>query len=195
MPYTIRRRSGRWCVYKKVGDRAVGASLGCHDTRRGAIAQIGAISSAERKSIRIVRGADDMRLMFLITSNGYRDRAGEYVSVAALQQYAKMFEGGDVRPQWLDYKHKAIIGEIIAVDLWGPFLVEIAKELPGAARRWDFIEATPFLDWACSQQFIARKDEKATGVYRSIIKERSTVLRRSQAANALTGAGIIRSVK
>ena len=58
--------------------------------------------------------------------------------------------------------------------------------------RLDFIEATPWLDWGCSHQFIGTKRDKARGVFVAIVKERTTVLRRRAAANVVTGAGVIR---
>lgn len=191
MPYTIRKRGRQWCVYKKVDERAVGEALGCHDTRAAAIEQIGAIESAENKAF-IVKGSDGPRFMFLVTSNGYTDREGEAVTVKALADYVKRFDAGRL-PQYLDYAHGPVIGQIVAAEMWGPFLVEIAKELPTreARRRWDFIEATPFLDWACSQQFTASISDKSRGIFKEINKERSTVIRRSRAANPLTKAGIM----
>jgi hypothetical protein len=50
MPYTIKKNNkGRYCVYKKGADgSAVGKSLGCHDTKRKASKQIGAIESSEK---------------------------------------------------------------------------------------------------------------------------------------------------
>lgn len=144
------------------------------------------------QAVSVVRGTDGRRYMFLVTSNGYTDREGEAITVKALADYVKRFNAGRL-PQYLDYAHGPVIGQIVAAEMWGPFLVEIAKELPTreAKRRWDFIEATPFLDWACSQQFTASVSDKSRGIFKEINKERSTVIRRSRAANVLTGAGII----
>jgi hypothetical protein len=195
MPYTVRRRGDEWCVYKIEGGRASGNTLGCHATKSGARRQIAAIEANESKAL-IVRGKGAGRYMFLITSNGYSDREGEVVTVAALRDYARRLERGRL-PQWLDFEHGPIIGKIVAADMWGPFLVEVAKELDNekAKRRWDFIEATPFLDWACSQQFLSSMSDKMAGTFRKINKQRSTVIRRGRAANVLTGAGIIGAKK
>lgn len=46
MPYTIAKRDGEFCVYKKDADgNPMGESLGCHPTEKEAVAQIGAIES------------------------------------------------------------------------------------------------------------------------------------------------------
>jgi hypothetical protein len=53
MPYTIMQRNGKHCVVKK--DDPEGHSFGCHDTKEGAVAQIGAIESSESsKSMHII---------------------------------------------------------------------------------------------------------------------------------------------
>lgn len=50
MPYTIARRDGRYCVYRRGADgEPMGDTLGCHDTRAEAIEQIAAVESAERR--------------------------------------------------------------------------------------------------------------------------------------------------
>lgn len=46
MPYTIRENDGKYCVYKTSG----GKTLGCHSTKDGAVKQIGAIESNEKRS-------------------------------------------------------------------------------------------------------------------------------------------------
>lgn len=49
MPYTIGKQGSRYCVYKAdVDGDPTGRSLGCHDTRQEAGAQIGAIESSEK---------------------------------------------------------------------------------------------------------------------------------------------------
>lgn len=195
MPYIIIRRDDQYCVYKEGADgQSSGESLGCHSSRREAERQIAAIEANERTGrsrMRILqKRIGGHRYMFLITSNGYRDREGEYVSVEALQQYCNEFDKND-SGQLLDFNHKSIIGKIVAAEMWGPFLVEVAKENDSRLAKiiWDFIEATPWLDWACSQRFYARKE--SGDVFRRINKDRTTVIRRLRAANALTGAGII----
>ncbi|KKN85734.1 hypothetical protein LCGC14_0275390 [marine sediment metagenome] len=50
MPYTIVMQGGQHCVFKKSPDgTAAGKSMGCHDSREAAVAQIGAIESSEER--------------------------------------------------------------------------------------------------------------------------------------------------
>ena len=50
MPYTIQKNdSGEHCVHKKNADGSIGKKIACHDSEDGAIAQIGAIESEEKK--------------------------------------------------------------------------------------------------------------------------------------------------
>lgn len=45
-PYTIKKKGNKYCVYKKgANGQATGKSLGCHDSKKKAVAQIGAIES------------------------------------------------------------------------------------------------------------------------------------------------------
>jgi hypothetical protein len=51
MPFTIQKnKKGQHCVFKKnEQDEVVGESLGCHPSKKEAIAQIGAIESKEKR--------------------------------------------------------------------------------------------------------------------------------------------------
>lgn len=52
MPYMIVDRPNKYCVYKRgANGRPVGSALGCHVTRTGAVLQIAAIESSERKAV------------------------------------------------------------------------------------------------------------------------------------------------
>ena len=51
MPYTIQKNDeGEHCVHIKNADDSIGKKIACHETRDGAIAQIAAIESDEKKS-------------------------------------------------------------------------------------------------------------------------------------------------
>lgn len=52
MPYMVMERDGKHCVYKKDEDgNPMGESMGCHDSKNEAMAQMAAIHANERKSI------------------------------------------------------------------------------------------------------------------------------------------------
>ncbi len=48
MPYTIVKQNGLFCVHKKNEDGTAGKKIACHATQKEAVAQIGAIESAEK---------------------------------------------------------------------------------------------------------------------------------------------------
>jgi hypothetical protein len=48
MPYTIVEEDGKYCVHKQNVDGSAGERIACHDTKQGAINQIGAIESNEK---------------------------------------------------------------------------------------------------------------------------------------------------
>jgi len=50
MPFTIQKNKKEFCVFKADDDgKPMGTSLGCHDSRKDAVAQIGAIESKEKQ--------------------------------------------------------------------------------------------------------------------------------------------------
>ncbi len=54
MPYTIVPQGEKFCVFKKDSEgKPTGSSLGCHDTQKEAVAQIGAIESQESKELEL----------------------------------------------------------------------------------------------------------------------------------------------
>jgi len=145
------------------------------------------------------------RRMFLITSNSYQDREGEFIKQKALEEYVRsQWSGAPGKSEFIGdnvllYRHdkKNPIGRIIWCDTEGPFLLELAEELPGefARQKWDFIQRTPRLGWGASHGFNFLTSEKRNGVYSHIKKFETTVLPLAIAANPYTYSGIFRSIE
>lgn len=218
MPYTIIRDGREFCVHKLEPDGSTGERIACHDSRKRAAAQIAAISASEaaeraleremiynqrRQLTTIWKGEDGLRHMFIIASNSYEDREDEIVKQQALQAYVDTFSPNPV----LMWHGGDPIGEVIEARMSGPFLIEIARELPDerinlargddapiyTRRRlvWDMLEETEG-QWGASIGFQHRKGDEQDGAYDAILKVETSVLPIAQAANAITFSKVIR---
>lgn len=164
------------------------------------------------KAQMIAAAPDTLRHMLIITSNAYRDREGEIVSQKALEGYVESCWKGDefVGDNPLLLWHGGDpIGEIIYADMEGPFLIEVARELPNQvvnlAREdeepisaeiksvWDALENERSL--GASHEFMYVATDREDGIYDLIVKKESTVLPDWAAANYFTDAEIIRGIK
>lgn len=161
-----------------------------------------------------VKHSNGQRYMVIVTSNGYQDREEEFVSANALAGYVEKSWRGDVcqpNNNHLFWHDGDPIGEIVWCDMVGPFLVEVSKELPdrtiqigtdsrtGAARQstvkvvWDYIEATPELQWGASHGFKYPAGDKERKFYGTIYKEETSTLPVKNAANPFTFSGVVMS--
>jgi len=151
--------------------------------------------------IEIYKGEDGLRRMLLVSSNAFEDRDEEIVKEAALNEYVDNFA-----PTPLLFWHGGQpIGRIDRAQMVGPFMLELATELPNKvidlARAgdppflvdrksvWDAIEARKGT-WGASIGFQARKEDGAAGVFEHILKFETSVLPRVKAANSFTYAAI-----
>jgi hypothetical protein len=141
---------------------------------------------------------DPLRYMILITSNSYQDRENETITTKALEEYEQSCypgEGFYHNENRLVYWHDddAPIGDIIAVNVSGPFLVEVAKELPTPFAKviWDIAETTEHA--GVSHRFgYLEKDRDPDGTFHRIFKDETTWLPDlGLAANGLTYAGVV----
>jgi hypothetical protein len=163
--------------------------------------------TVEQTRVKVYRENDGLRRMFLISSNAYIDRENEIVKRRALQRYVDNFDGNDL----LFWHGGEPIGKITSAHLIGPFLVEIAEELPdkiiniskpddpepqriSIARVWDFIEETQDkISWGASIGFLTRPADKLRAIFGVIRKIETSVLPLVEAANVLTLSRVWRS--
>lgn len=204
MPYSIEKRGEEYCLIKT----ATGEEIACHDSQMGAERQRRAILANERKELYDGQEERPLRTAILITSNAYQDGSGEIIKQKALEQYVEESWEGDefINPQPFLYWHGGDpIGTIVFADTWGPFLVEVAKELPDATiklsregepeyygsirKMWDDMEVEQ--DWGTSHEFWHRLRDKVGGVYEVIVKTESSALPVSFAANKYTLAVVM----
>jgi hypothetical protein len=202
MPYDIVKRGTKYCVVKRDG----GKRLGCHATRAEAVRQLRAVMASEHKHHQTaIFEVDGARHMLLVSTNGYKDREGEYVSAHAVAK--------DIDRQWDDsgfhgdnvvlFWHAGpAIGDIIWANQEGPFTVEVARErtsglpLVQAYTKaiWNYLEA-PEVPYGASIGFGYISDDREPDpdgpVYRSIRKFETSVLPLKYAANPYTFAGVI----
>lgn len=169
------------------------------------------IFSRVKEGITVYRGADNQRFMLIVTSNSYKDRDNEAIATKALQRYvdgAWTVEDKCLPRNKFLFWHdeKAHIGNIVWADMEGPFLLEVAKELPNrrvtlstrdytyrttVKALWDFIEQSNFR-WGASHGFNHMDSAKTKdGVYQDIRKFETSVLPLDAAANPYTFAGVV----
>lgn len=147
---------------------------------------------------------DGERMMFLVSSNAFKDREEEIVREKALAEYVKNFTGNKL----LWWHGGDAIGKIIDAQMVGAFLVEIAKELPNRAINlqrkandepmnttikevWDFVEDKETgIDWGASIGFRFVRDDIDDGVFEKILKLETSVLPLEVAANPFTLARV-----
>ncbi len=155
------------------------------------------------------KASDGLRMMFLISTNAYQDREGDIISTKALRHYVDNFEPNELR----FWHSRGAIGEIVEARMTGPFLVEVAKELPGTydirhrrdprkhpvlvSRKatWDLIEkSSDAIAWGASPGFTHPMIDRLDGVFDHFQKYETSVLPRSAAANAVTFSQILKEI-
>lgn len=141
----------------------------------------------------------DLRYMFLITSNAYQDRENETITSAALKAYEESCYPGeglfhcDNKLLWW-HDPDVVMGDIVAVNYSEPFLIEVAREAPTAMAKvlWDFAEQNGDKAGASHLFGYLKRDKQLDGTYTRIFKQETTYLPdRPLAANARTYAGVL----
>lgn len=204
MPYDIVKRGSKYCVVKREG----GKKMGCHPSRAKAVKQLRAIMASENKQFHpaAVFKMDGRRHMLLVSTNGYKDREGEYVSQYAMRDEINRqwtddgFHGDNVLKFW---HGGPAIGDIIWADQDGAFTIEVARErqsgLPVVKAYtesiWNYLEQGPDEPYGASIGFAFRPTDKAEStdgpIYRNIRKFETSVLPLEHAANPYTFAGVL----
>lgn len=146
------------------------------------------------------KGNDPLRYMFIVTSNSYQDREDETITTSALKAYEdSCFPTDDGQfacdnPLLWWHDDDVPMGEIVAVNLSGPFLVEVARELPTRVSKvlWDFAEENGDKAGASHRFGYLEKDRDPDGTFHRIYKQETTYLpERDLAANERTYAGVM----
>lgn len=154
-----------------------------------------------KPGVSVMKDAAGRRMMFIVTSNSYQDRHKQWITRDALTDDVKRhwtanddsFIGGIDHLFW-HWKELGPVGEIVFSDVWGPFLVELSREIndPISKAFYDFVENHPEIEWGASHNFLAFKSEDVPGGTFTRIKRReSTTLPREDAANLLTFTGVL----
>lgn len=197
-------------VSPSIEAKAVKSVITIHDLRRDNLPVDYAIDRTRLKAgSTVFTGADGLRYMFIVTSNGYKDREDEFVFTQALKSYVdsrwvanKRFISDNELLFWHEGDN---VGSIVWADMEGPFLLEVAKEAPNRivyldkAHRvrstvkqvWDYIEAHPEVGWGASHGFGYPASER--GNYKHIQKFETSVLPLAYAANPYTYAGVMKN--
>lgn len=197
MPWSIRKRGSKYCVVKDTDN----STVACHSTRGQAERQLAALYASEKKSF--VFKAHGLRHMLLISSCAYKDRAGDIVREKALKEYVDNF----YPTPHLFWHGGEPIGEIIAAQMAGPFLLEVSRELPDkpinlardktdppmmVSRQavWDVLEKEG-VPWGASIGFYGRKSDQLIRLFGMIRKKETSSLPLTKAANSLTPSFVI----
>lgn len=225
MPYKVMKDGDQHCVEKEGGGRVPG---GCHSSESDANAHIRALYAAEnskehigfiapepikkgflgigrkQSTSSVFKDASGSRYMFIITSNGYRDRDNEIITTKALEDYVNASWPADDRCMTKNEHqiwHSIPIGDIVFCDMQGTFLWEISKERAGTfdyegqtypiAHVWDYIEQHPEEQWGASHGFKYMSSDRDDGTYEWIQKFETSTLPLRYAANPYTFSGVI----
>lgn len=141
----------------------------------------------------VMKDAAGQRYMFMVTSNGYRDRDQEHVATKALETYvANCWTGddtgfiGDNDHYIWHMKELGSISDLMFADVWSGFLVELWREQPDnpiAKAFYNFVEENPDIEWGASHGFqgVLKGD-----TFTHIHKFESSSLPLDAAANLLT---------
>lgn len=148
--------------------------------------------------IHFFKSGSGLRELILVSSNAYQDLENEFVTEASIAEFVKNYSGGN---HLLFWHGGAPIGEIVHVEKAGPFLIEVARELPNASVDlalpedpsmilpvrgvWDHIQKT-LLDWKVSIGFKVLPGDKTKGEINVLRKMESSVLRVNFEANPYT---------
>lgn len=191
IPRGVSRQSVIDKLNRRIGD--VQASDDAKEQLRERLRAIKALAEFRATLRTILKGAGDH--MVLITSNSYEDRDQEWITTKALNRYVDNCWDGDqfVGDNVLLFEHKGPpIGDIMYADMFGPFLLEIAKARPTwyAQRKWQMIKSQPGV-WGASHGFEFLVSTKNDSVYHQIYKFESTALPLAKASNVLTLAEVI----
>lgn len=209
MPYDIRKMGSKYCVVKRDG----GKKMGCHPSRAKAVRQLRAIMASEHKNFHPVTAfkMDGQRYMLLVSTNGFKDREGEYVSQYAMRDEINRqwdedgFHGDNVMKFW----HAGPpIGDIIWADQEGAFTIEVARERTSGSPLiqayttaiWDYLEQGPDEPYGASIGYAYRDSDKTltldsesaiAPLYQRLRKSETSPLPTNEAANPYTFSGVI----
>lgn len=162
------------------------------------------VEKSLQPGITVFKAIDGLRHMLIVSSNAYEDREEEIVREKALQNYVKDFQEGveyAVNNDLLVWHGGDPVGRIVDAEMVGPFLIEVAEELPDSvvnlAREeeqpflttirdvWDVFESPPDYPGA-SIGFGYLPGEKADSTYQRIFKFETSILPVIYAANSYT---------
>ena len=144
------------------------------------------------------------RYMFMITSNGYRDRDNANVTTRAIEDYVEkcwtddgQFIGDNAHYIW-HTKELGSISDLVFADVWSGFLVELWREkeqMPVAKAFYNYVERHPDEKWGASQGFFASKTDIDAGLYKTIAKYESSSLPLAAASNVYTLSEVLPMVE
>lgn len=155
-----------------------------------------------KPGVSILKSADQPRMMFIVTSSSYQDRHTQWIETRTLEKdVARMwtkdddvFMGGVQHLFW-HWKELGPVGEIVYSDVWGPFQVDVSREIlgdPVSFAFYNYVENHPEIEWGASQNFIAYKSEdRPNGTFTHIRRRETTTLPREDAAHLLTFTGVV----
>lgn len=146
-----------------------------------------------KSGLSVLKDAAGRRYMFMVTSNGYKDRDKEHVATKALQAYVDAcwtgddtaFVGDNAHYIW-HVKELGSISDLMFADVWSGFLVELWREQtdnPIAKAFYNFVECHDEIEWGASHGFqgVLKSD-----TFTHIHKFESSSLPLEAAANLLT---------
>lgn len=155
-----------------------------------------------KPGVHVLKDSAGQRWLYMVTSNGYKDRDKEHVATKSLEAYVKScFTGDDtafVGQNDHYFWHTPELGsmsDLMHADVWSGFLVEFWREKPGdpiAKAFYNFMEDHPEIEWGASHGFdgLLKQD-----VFTHIHKFESSSLPLEAASNLLTLSEVLPMVE
>lgn len=161
-----------------------------------------------RDGTMVAEKANGLRHALMVTSNAYKDKEKQIIKEKALRHYVEDSWGGNQfvgQNEFLVWHAGDPIGEIVYADMMGPFLVEVAQELPDQVVNlakmgqepvyaqvkevWDALAKED--DLRASHVFLYLRGDEKDGAFEDIYKLESSALPGKRAANPWTFVEII----
>lgn len=156
-----------------------------------------------KDGVEVLKDNAGRRYMYMVTSNGYKDRDNATVTTKAINEYVDhcwtndgKFIGDNSHYIW-HTKELGSISDLMFADVWSGFLVEIwrEKDEPISKAFYNYVEKHPEVEWGASQGFFASKKDKESGIFKSIAKFESSSLPLAAASNGLTLSEVLPMVE
>lgn len=148
--------------------------------------------TALQSGVKMLTDKAGRRYLFMVTSNGYKDRDKEHIATKALKAYVDScwtkdntaFIGKQEHLIWHDDRLGSM-SDLVFTDVWDGFLVEVWRERDDVIAKafYTYVQNHPEIQWGASHGFLGVKEDDT---FEHIFKRESSTLPLTAASNVLT---------